>query len=65
MVDNYTTVTELVQGRDRTVKTEFNINLLGHLVPEAFNTLPQGVSKYFTKAQVKFGVESVKNIDDI
>ena len=65
MVDNYTTITELVQGRDRTVKTEFNINLLGHLVPEAYNTLPQGISKYFSKAQVKFGVESVKNIDEV
>jgi hypothetical protein len=65
MINNYTTSTEIAQGSDRTVKTEFQINLLGHIVPDSFNTLPQGVSKYFSKSSVVFGVETVKDINNI
>ena len=32
MIDNYTTNTNITQGQDRTVKTDFQINLLGHIV---------------------------------
>ena len=65
MIDNYTTTTELVQGQDRTVKTNFNINLLGHIVPDGINTLPQGSMKYFNKSAVLFGTEVVKDINDL
>ena len=65
MIDNYTTSTTLNQGEDRTVKTEFNINLLGHIVPDGINTLPQGSMKFFNKSAVLFGTEAVKNINDI
>jgi hypothetical protein len=65
MIDNYTTSTTLNQGEDRTVKTEFNINLLGHVVPNGINTLPQGSAKFFNKSAVFFGTEVVKDINDI
>ncbi len=65
MIDNYTTITELSQGSDRVVKTNFNINLLGHLIPNGINTLPQGSMKFFNKAAVLFGTEVVKDINDI
>ena len=65
MIDNYNTSTTLNQGEDRTVKTEFNINLLGHVVPNGINTLPQGSSKYFNKSAVLFGAEVVKDINDL
>ena len=65
MIDNYTTVTELTQGQDRLVKTNFNINLLGHLIPDGINTLSQGSMKFFNKASVIFGTETVKDINDI
>ena len=65
MIDDYSTLTELVQGRDRTVKTQFNINLLGHIVPDSINTLPQGNLKAFSKAQINFGVETVSSIKDL
>lgn len=65
MIDNYTTSTTLNQGEDRTVKTEFNINLLGHIVPNGINTLPQGSSKYFNKSAVFFGTEVVVDINDL
>lgn len=65
MIDNYSTSTTLNQGEDRTVKTEFSINLLGHIVPNSINTLPQGSSKFFNKAAVLFGMEVVKDINDL
>ena len=65
MIDNYSTSTTLNQGEDRTVKTEFSINLLGHIVPNGINTLPQGSSKYFNKSAVLFGAEVVKDINDL
>ena len=65
MIDDYTTITELVQGQDRSVKTNFNIKLLGHVVPNAENTLPQGNAKFFNKASVLFGVESVVDINNL
>ena len=65
MINNYTTTTELIQGQDRSVKTNFQINLLGHIIPDGINTLPQGNAKFFNKASVLFGVETVNNINDL
>jgi hypothetical protein len=65
MIDNYSTSTTLNQGEDRTVKTEFSINLLGHIVPNGINTLPQGSKKFFNKSAVLFGMEVVKDINDL
>ena len=65
MIDDYQTITELVQGQDRSVKTNFQIKLLGHVVPNAENTLPQGNAKFFNKASVLFGVESVVDINNL
>ena len=65
MIDDFNMVTELNQGSDRTVKTEFNINLLGHIIPNTINTLPQGSLKFYDKSAVLFGLETVKNINDL
>jgi hypothetical protein len=65
MIDDYQTITELVQGQDRSVKTNFQIKLLGHVVPNAENTLPQGNAKFFNKASVLFGLESVVDINNL
>lgn len=65
MIDNYTTATEVVQGNDRMVKTEFNINLLGHIITDAINAQAYNTKKYYSKAAVKVTTEVVKNINDI
>lgn len=58
MIDNYTLVTELTQGKDRAVKTSFNIKLLGHIVPDTINAQLKGSLKYFSKSSVSFKVET-------
>lgn len=62
MIDSYTTATEMSQGEDRTVKTNFTLNLLGHIVPDTINTALQGNNKFFSKAAISFGLETVSNV---
>ena len=57
MIDNYTTVTEVNQGQDRTVKTNFNITMMGHIVPDSINTSIANMNKFYSKSAVKFGLE--------
>ena len=57
MIDSYTTTTELNQGQDRTVKTSFQINMMGHIVPDSINTSIANMNKFYSKSAVKFGLE--------
>lgn len=65
MIDSYTTSSEIVQGRDRIVKSNFTVNLLGHIVTDTVNALAVNSKKYFSKAAVKVTAETVRNINDI
>ena len=65
MIDNYTTSTEIVQGNDRIVKTEFNINLLGHIITDAINAQTFNSKKVYSKSAIKITTETVKNIKQI
>ena len=57
MIDNYTTSTEMAQGQDRTVKTSFEIKMMGHIVPDSINTSIANMNKFYSKSSVKFGLE--------
>ena len=59
MIDNYTTVTELNQGEDRKVKTEFSINMLGHIISDSINAQLNGMNKFYSNAALIFGTEVV------
>ncbi len=58
MIDSFTTATEVVQGNDRIVKTEFNINLLGHIITDTINALPFNTKKYSQKTNLKITGET-------
>ena len=57
-IDNYTTTTELVEGGDRTVKTSFQIKIAGYIVSDTINTSVGNPNKFFSKAALKFGLET-------
>lgn len=57
-IDNYSTTTELVDGGDRTVKTTFQIKIAGYIVSDAINTSVGNPNKFFSKASLKFGIET-------
>lgn len=65
MIDQYTTTTELSEGQDRSVRTNFNITLLGHIVPDSINSALQGSTKFFSKARVNFGIETVSDTTEM
>ncbi len=58
MIDSYTTTTEMAQGQDRMVKTNFSIKLLGHIVPDSINTSIANMNKFYSKSAVKFTFET-------
>lgn len=58
MIDTYTTVTEVVQGNERINKTEFSINLLGHIITDTINAQAYNSQKFFSKSAIKFGAET-------
>ena len=62
MIDTYNTSSEVVQGNDRIVKTEFNINLLGYIITDAVNALNFNTSKYSSKTNVTFTGETTSKI---
>jgi hypothetical protein len=62
MIDTYTTSAELVQGNDRIVKTEFNINLLGHIVTDAYNAELVNSKKVYSKSTIKVNSESTTKL---
>jgi len=57
-IDTYTTTTELIDGGDRTVKTTFQIKIAGYIVSDAINTNVGNPNKFFSKAALKFGIET-------
>lgn len=63
-IDNYTTSTELVQGNDRINKTNFSIQLLGHIITDQINTAAFNNAKLYSKSSVKFGLESEGSLSD-
>lgn len=65
MIDNYTTAVELNQGQDRTVKTTFTINMMGHIVPDAINTSIANMNKFYSKSAINFGVEVAGTLESL
>lgn len=63
MIDSYSTSTDLAQGNDRMNKTQFQIKLLGHIIPDSINAHAFNNQKVFSKASVKVTseVESTTN----
>ena len=59
-IDTYNNTTEITQGENRTVKTNFGLTLQGYLVPESINKeLAKRPQKSFTKSVVTFNTELI------
>ena len=62
MIDTYTTSAQIVQGSDRIVKTEFQINLLGHIVTDTYNAQLVNSKKVYSKTNIKITSETVNKL---
>ena len=65
-IDSFANSVEVVQGRNRMVKTNFGLDLQGYIVPEAMSTaLAKKPQKFFSKSSVTFGTEVVTTFDPV
>ena len=58
-IDTYNNQTEITQGDNRVVKTNFGLTIQGYLVPDSLNKklASNNMKKYFSKATIKFTSE--------
>lgn len=58
MIDSFENTVEINQDEDRAVKTNFDIKLLGHIIPDNINTYHSDISKFYSKAAINFKFET-------
>ena len=60
-IDSFNTPILLEQGQDRAARSSFSIKLFGYILPDTVNKdLAVARSKFYTKAQVVFNLETVE-----
>ena len=64
-IDSYATPLELVVGQDRIAKSNFTINLLGHIIPDAIQKEIRSFKKYNSKAQIVIEAEMVHSVEEL
>ena len=64
-INSFTTVTELNQGSERTVRANFDLNLKGYIIPDIPQKDLTVDKKRFSKGQVVIQQETVANLNDL
>ena len=66
-IDTYNNTTEVVQGENRVVKTNFGLTIQGYLVPDSLNKklASENMKKSFSKSIVTFGSEVVMDASGV
>jgi hypothetical protein len=64
-IDTYNNTTEVAQGDNRVVKTNFGLNIQGYLVPDSLNKklASENTLKTFSRSIVSFGTEVISTAD--
>ena len=60
-IDSFNTVNEIAQGQERSVRSTFNINLFGYIIPDVVQKDLSSVKKYNDKSKVIFSMETTSN----
>jgi hypothetical protein len=63
-IDSFTTVQELTEGQERLVRSTFDINLRGYIVPDTIQKELSTIPKFRDKSKVLFGLE-VSSLDGL
>lgn len=59
MIDNFTTAVETQIGSERSVRTTFNINLNGYIIPDVVQKSLNSFNKFNEKSKIVFSMEVV------
>ena len=64
-VDSFATAAEITAGKDRLVKSNFDINLRGYIVPDVMQKDLNAIKKLNSKSKITITTETTGNINDI
>jgi len=62
-IDTFTTITELNQGQNRVVRSNFSLKVYGYIIPDVIQKDLTAVKKYNTKSKVTFGIETTSGLE--
>ena len=60
-IDSFNTVNEIAKGEDRSVRSTFDINMYGYIIPDAIQKDLSSIKKYNSKSKVIFSIETTSN----
>jgi hypothetical protein len=64
-VNSFSTAAEITAGQDRLVKSNFDINLRGYIVPDVMQKDLNAIKKLNSKSKINITTETTGNINDI
>jgi hypothetical protein len=64
-VNSFSTAAEITAGQDRLVKSNFDINLRGYIVPDVMQKDLNAIKKLNSKSKITISTETTGNINDI
>jgi len=60
-IDSFNTVNEIAKGEDRSVRSTFDINMYGYIIPDIVQKDLASVKKFNEKSKVTFSMETTSN----
>ena len=61
-IDSFNIATQLDQGKDRSVRSEFSIKMYGYIIPDVVQKETTAVKKYNAKSKIIFFMLNIQNI---
>jgi len=62
-IDTFNTITELNQGQNRVVRSNFTLKVHGYIIPDVIQKDLTSIKKYNTKSKVTFGIETTSGLE--
>lgn len=62
-IDSFNTITELSAGAERVVRTEFDMTLHGHIIPDTIQKDLLAIKKFSDKSKIIFDVEVIEDLN--
>tara|TARA_R110000803_G_scaffold50039_3_gene103986 strand:+ start:3334 stop:4611 length:1278 start_codon:yes stop_codon:yes gene_type:complete len=63
-IDTFNTITELNQGQDRIVRSNFSLKIYGYIIPDVVQKNINSIKKYNDKSKVIFSIETFTTNQD-
>ena len=60
-IDSFNTVNETTQGEERSVRSTFNINMYGYIIPDIIQKDLNSIKKYDSRSKIIFSMETTSN----